>query len=127
MDKNEILTSIAKRGNGEIYLGVVGAVRTGKSTFIKRFIENLVVPYIIDEYEKKRCLDEIPQSAQGKAIMTTEPKFVPSNGANIEVQDFTANIKLVDCVGYVVPGATGYEDEMGNPRMVKTPWVMLNK
>lgn len=123
MDKNNILTSIAKRGNGEIYLGVVGAVRTGKSTFIKRFIENLVVPYIIDEYEKKRCLDEIPQSAQGKTIMTTEPKFVPSNGANIEVQDFTANVKLIDCVGYVIPGASGYEDEMGNPRMVKTPWT----
>ncbi len=122
MDKKNILTSIAKRGNGEIYLGVVGAVRTGKSTFIKRFIENLIVPFIDDEYEKKRCLDEIPQSAQGKAIMTTEPKFVPSNGANILVQDFTANVKLIDCVGYVIPGATGYEDELGNPRMVKTPW-----
>ena len=80
MDKKELLSSIAARGNGEIYLGVVGSVRTGKSTFIKRFIENLVVPNIHDEYEKKRCLDEIPQSAQGKTIMTTEPKFVPSNG-----------------------------------------------
>ena len=123
MDKNNVLTSIAKRGNGEIYLGVVGAVRTGKSTFIKRFIENLVVPNIADEYEKKRCLDEIPQSAQGKTIMTTEPKFVPSNGANIEIQDFTANIKLIDCVGYVIPGSNGYEDDLGNPRMVKTPWT----
>jgi len=123
MDKNKILTSIAKRGNGEIYLGVVGAVRTGKSTFIKRFIENLVVPNISDEYEKKRCLDEIPQSAQGKTIMTTEPKFVPSNGANIQVNEFTANIKLIDCVGYVIPGSNGYEDDMGNPRMVKTPWT----
>ena len=123
MDKNNILTSIAKRGNGEIYLGVVGAVRTGKSTFIKRFIENLVVPYIIDEYEKKRCLDEIPQSAQGKTIMTTEPKFVPSNGAKIEINELTANIKLIDCVGFVIPGSNGYEDDMGNPRMVKTPWT----
>lgn len=126
MDKNKILKSIAKRGNGEIYLGVVGAVRTGKSTFIKRFIENLVVPNISDEYEKKRCLDEIPQSAQGKTIMTTEPKFVPSNGAKIEINELTANIKLIDCVGFVIPGSNGYEDDMGNPRMVKTPWVSLN-
>lgn len=123
MDKKNLLESIAKRGNGEIYLGVVGAVRTGKSTFIKRFIENLVVPNIEDEYEKKRCLDEIPQSAQGKTIMTTEPKFVPSNGAVIKVGEFTTNIKLIDCVGYVIPGASGYEDNMGNPRMVKTPWT----
>ena len=122
MEKNDIIESIAKRGNGEIYLGVVGAVRTGKSTFIKRFIENIVVPNIADEYEKKKCLDEIPQSAQGKTIMTTEPKFVPSNGATIKVEEFETNIKLVDCVGYVIPGSNGYEDEDGNPRMVKTPW-----
>lgn len=122
MDKKELLQSMAKRGNGEIYLGVVGAVRTGKSTFIKRFIENLVVPSITDEYEKKRCLDEIPQSAQGKTIMTTEPKFVPSNGAKIKVDDFEAEIKLVDCVGYVIPNAIGFEDADGNPRMIKTPW-----
>ena len=122
MDKKELLSSIAKRGNGEIYLGVVGAVRTGKSTFIKRFIENLVVPSITDEYERKRCLDEIPQSAQGKTIMTTEPKFVPSNGAKIKVDDFEADIKLVDCVGFVIPNAVGYEDVDGNPRMIKTPW-----
>ena len=119
MDKKELLSSIARRGNGEIYLGVVGAVRTGKSTFIKRFIENLVVPSISDEYEKKRCLDEIPQ---GKTIMTTEPKFVPSNGAKIKVDDFEADIKLVDCVGFVIPNALGYEDADGNPRMIKTPW-----
>ena len=123
MDKTQVIESIAKRGNGEIYLGVVGAVRTGKSTFIKRFIENLVVPNIKDDYEKKHCLDEIPQSAQGKTIMTTEPKFVPSNGATIEVNEFETSIKLIDCVGYVIPGANGYEDEMGNPRMVKTPWT----
>lgn len=122
MDKKELLQSVAKRGNGEIYLGVVGAVRTGKSTFIKRFIENLVVPSITDEYERKRCLDEIPQSAQGKTIMTTEPKFVPSNGAKIKVDDFEASIKLVDCVGYVIPNAVGFEDQDGNPRMIKTPW-----
>ncbi len=122
MEKEQILSSISKRGNGEIYLGVVGAVRTGKSTFIKRFIENLVVPNITDEYEKKHCLDEIPQSAQGKTIMTTEPKFVPSNGATIKINEFSTNIKLVDCVGYVIPDATGFEDEDGNPRMVKSPW-----
>lgn len=122
MKDNKILESISKRGNGEIYLGVVGAVRTGKSTFIKRFIENLIVPHIEDEYEKKHCLDEIPQSAQGKTIMTTEPKFVPSNGANIKVENFQTNIKLIDCVGYIIPGSNGYEDENGNPRMVKTPW-----
>ena len=122
MKNNKIIESISKRGNGEIYLGVVGAVRTGKSTFIKRFIENLVVPNIGDEYEKKRCLDEMPQSAQGKTIMTTEPKFVPSNGANIKVDEFTTNIKLIDCVGYIIPGCNGYEDENGKQRMVKTPW-----
>ena len=122
MEKENIISSIAKRGNGEIYLGVVGAVRTGKSTFIKRFIENLVVPNITDDFDKKKCLDEIPQSAEGKTIMTTEPKFVPSNGATIKVDNFETNIKLVDCVGYVIPGSNGYEDEDGNPRMVKTPW-----
>ena len=122
LEKKELLESIAKRGNGSIYLGVVGAVRTGKSTFIKRFIENLVVPNITDEYEKKHCLDEIPQSAGGKTIMTTEPKFVPSNGAEVNVGEFKTNIKLVDCVGFVIPGSNGYEDEDGNPRMVKTPW-----
>ena len=122
MEKEKIISSIAKRGNGEIYLGVVGAVRTGKSTFIKRFIENLVVPNITDEYEKKRCLDEIPQSAQGKTIMTTEPKFVPSQGAIIKINEFETNIKLVDCVGYVIPDANGFVDEDGNPRMVKSPW-----
>ncbi len=122
MEKEKIISSIATRGNGEIYLGVVGAVRTGKSTFIKRFIENLVVPNITSDFDKKKCLDEIPQSAEGKTIMTTEPKFVPSNGATIKVDTFETNIKLVDCVGYVISGANGYLDEEGNPRMVKTPW-----
>ncbi len=122
MNKEQIISAISKKGNGEIYLGVVGAVRTGKSTFIKRFIENLVVPSIEDEYEKKKCLDEMPQSAEGKTIMTTEPKFVPSSGAEIKVNEFKTNIKLVDCVGYVVPEANGFVDEDGNPRMVKSPW-----
>ena len=122
MDKKEILGSISYKGNGEIYLGVVGAVRTGKSTFIKRFIENLVIPNIEDEITRKRCLDEIPQSASGKTIMTIEPKFVPSSGAVIKIDDFETNIKLVDCVGYVINGAVGFEDNEGNPRMIKTPW-----
>ncbi len=121
MEKSEIIKSISSRTNGDIYLGVVGAVRTGKSTFIKKFIETLVLPNIEDEYERKRCLDEIPQSAQGKTIMTTEPKFVPSNAAKIKIDDFDTNIRLVDCVGYVIDGCKGYEDENG-PRMVKTPW-----
>ena len=122
MNKKDIIESISVKGNGEIYLGVVGAVRTGKSTFIKKFIESLVVPYIEDEDSKKRCLDEIPQTAQGKTIMTIEPKFIPSSGCLIKVDEFETQIKLVDCVGYVIPEAKGYEDEFGNPRMVKTPW-----
>ena len=121
MEKYDIIKDISERTKGDIYLGVVGAVRTGKSTFIKKCIENLVVPNIIDEYEKKRCLDEIPQTAQGKTIMTIEPKFVPSNGAKIQIEDFSANIRLIDCVGYVIDAAKGYEDENG-PRMVRTPW-----
>ncbi len=122
MEKKEIIESISKRGNGCIFLGVVGAVRTGKSTFIKKVIETLVVPNIANESDKKICLDEIPQSSAGKTIMTTEPKFVPSNGANIKIDEFETNIKLIDCVGYVVDGANGFQDELGNPRLVKTPW-----
>ena len=87
MDKTQILQSLGKKSNGEIYLGVVGAVRTGKSTFIKKCIETLILPYIDDEIEKKRCMDEIPQTASGKTIMTIEPKFVPSNGANVNIKD----------------------------------------
>ena len=121
MEKTDIIKSISNRTGGDIYLGVVGAVRTGKSTFIKKVIETLVVPNIEDEYEKKRALDEIPQSAQGKTIMTTEPKFVPSQAATVHIDEVEAKIRLVDCVGYVIPNAKGYEDENG-PRMVKTPW-----
>ena len=122
MEKKEIIENISIRGNGCIFLGVVGAVRTGKSTFIKKVIENLVIPNIKDENDKKMCLDEIPQTAQGKTIMTTEPKFVPSNGATIKIDEFETNIKLIDCVGYVSEGANGFKDELGNPRLVKTPW-----
>lgn len=127
MDKKEIIKSLSKKSNGEIYLGVVGAVRTGKSTFIKKCIETLILPNIDNELDKRRCMDEIPQTASGKTIMTIEPKFVPTTGATINIDGLKANIKLVDCVGYVTPESLGSEDEMGNPRMVKTPWVMLNK
>ena len=121
MEKIDVIKSITKRSGGDIYLGVVGAVRTGKSTFIRKFMENLVVPNIEDEYERKRCLDELPQAAAGKTIMTTEPKFVPATAAKIKIEDFNANIRMIDCVGYVVPAAKGYEDENG-PRLVMTPW-----
>lgn len=121
MDKQEIIKNIAKRSGGDIYLGVVGAVRTGKSTFIKRMVETLIVPHIEDEYERKRALDEIPQSAAGKTIMTTEPKFVPNNTAKIKIDEVTCNIRLIDCVGYMIEKALGATDENG-PRMVKTPW-----
>ena len=121
MDKQEIIKNIATRTGGDIYLGVVGGVRTGKSTFIKKVIENLVVPNIEDEYERKRTLDEIPQSASGKTIMTIEPKFVPNNAAKIKIDDFSCNIRLIDCVGYLIKNAKGAEDENG-PRMVKCPW-----
>lgn len=121
MDKNEIIKNIGQRTGGDIYLGVVGGVRTGKSTFIKKMVETLIIPNIPDEFEKKRCLDEIPQSAAGKTVMTTEPKFVPNNAISINVDDFSCKIRLIDCVGYIIKNAKGIEDENG-PRMVKTPW-----
>ncbi len=121
MDKKDIIKNIAQRSGGDIYLGVVGAVRTGKSTFIKKMVETLIVPNMEDEFEKKRTLDEIPQSASGKTIMTTEPKFIPNSPAKIKIDDFTCNIKLIDCVGYMIENAIGATDENG-PRMVKTPW-----
>lgn len=121
MDKQELIKNIATRTGGDIYLGIVGGVRTGKSTFIKKVLETLVVPNIEDEYERKRALDEIPQSASGKTIMTIEPKFVPNNAAKIKIDDFTCNMRLIDCVGYLIKNAKGAEDENG-PRMVKCPW-----
>ena len=121
MDKKDIIKNIAIRTGGDIYLGVVGAVRTGKSTFIRRFMENIVIPNIADEFEKKRALDELPQAASGKMIMTTEPKFVPANAAKIMIDDFSANVKMIDCVGYVINDAKGVDDENG-PRYVMTPW-----
>ncbi|MFC0214866.1 stage IV sporulation protein A [Paenibacillus chartarius] len=122
MEKVDIFKDIAERTGGDIYLGVVGAVRTGKSTFIKRFVESVVLPNIQNEADRIRATDELPQSAAGRTIMTTEPKFVPNNAVQISVAEgLNVNVRLVDCVGYTVEGAKGYEDENG-PRMINTPW-----
>lgn len=122
MEKFNIFAEIAERTGGSIYLGVVGPVRTGKSTFIKRFMDLLVMPNINDPYVKERTKDELPQSGAGKIITTTEPKFVPDEPIEITLQDnLKFMVRLVDCVGYTVPGAKGYLDE-DMPRMVMTPW-----
>lgn len=122
MEKVDIFKDIAERTGGDIYLGVVGAVRTGKSTFIKRFMESVVLPNIQNEADRLRATDELPQSAAGRTIMTTEPKFVPNNAVQLNVAEgLNVNVRLVDCVGYVIEGAKGYEDENG-PRMINTPW-----
>ncbi len=122
LEKVDIFKDIAERTGGDIYLGVVGAVRTGKSTFIKKFMELVVIPNIENDSDRQRAQDELPQSAAGRTIMTTEPKFVPNQAVSIQVDDgLEVNIRLVDCVGYTVPGAKGYEDENG-PRMINTPW-----
>lgn len=122
MEKIDIFKDISKRTNGDIYLGIVGAVRTGKSTFIKRFMELVVLPNMEDEGERARAHDELPQSAAGKTIMTTEPKFVPNQAVSLNVEEgLDVNVRLVDCVGYAVEGAKGFEDENG-PRMIHTPW-----
>ncbi len=122
LERVDIFKDISKRTNGDIYLGVVGAVRTGKSTFIKKFMEKVVLPNITDESERVRAQDELPQSAAGKTIMTTEPKFVPNQAVSVQVDEgLDVNVRLVDCVGYAVNGAQGFEDENG-PRMIHTPW-----
>ncbi|MFZ4452268.1 stage IV sporulation protein A [Salibacterium aidingense] len=122
MEKVDIFKDIAERTGGDIYLGVVGPVRTGKSTFIKKFMELVVLPNMGSEADKARATDELPQSAAGRTIMTTEPKFVPNNAVSLEVEEgLEVNVRLVDCVGYAVEGAKGYEDENG-PRMINTPW-----
>ena len=119
---NNIYSDIAKRTGGNIYLGVVGPVRSGKSTFISRLMNTLVLPNIPDEYRRSRANDELPQSSAGKTIMTTEPKFVPEEAVTVELDDgVKMNVRLIDCVGYIVPGAIGYI-ENDAPRMVMTPW-----
>ena len=122
MERIDIFKDISKRTNGDVYLGIVGAVRTGKSTFIKKFMELVVLPNIVDESERARAHDELPQSAAGKTIMTTEPKFVPNQAVTVNVEEgLDVNVRLVDCVGYAVDSAKGFEDENG-PRMIDTPW-----
>lgn len=122
MEGTNIYDTIAQRTQGDIYIGVVGPVRTGKSTFIKRFMDTLVIPNIESSYRRERATDELPQSAAGRTIMTTEPKFIPEQAVTITV-DGTAsmNVRMIDCVGYIVPSSLGYIEDNA-PRMVKTPW-----
>ena len=122
MANTNIYSDIAARTDGDIYIGVVGPVRTGKSTFIKKFMETLVIPNIRNEYDRKRALDEMPQSATGKTVMTTEPKFIPDEAVQISLENgVTLSVKMIDCVGYIVPDALG-NTENDKPRMVMTPW-----
>jgi len=130
MDINNLTTNkdydlykdIQERCGGEIYMGIVGPVRTGKSTFIKRFMDLMVLPNMTDEHSKKRAQDELPQSSGGKTITTTEPKFIPKEAAEIRLaEDLAVNVRLIDCVGYMVNGAVGHMEE-NQERMVKTPW-----
>ena len=122
MDKAQLYQDIAKRTQGDIYIGVVGPVRTGKSTFIKRFAELMLLPNIENEFIKARVIDELPQSGAGRTVMTTQPRFVPSESVEIHLdENVTCSVRLVDCVGYVVPDAAGLK-ENGETRMVTTPW-----
>ena len=121
MESLKIYEDIKERTGGDIYLGVVGPVRCGKSMFISRFMQNLVIPNIDNKQQKDRAIDELPQSAEGKTIMTTQPKFVPEKAVDIKVDNVEMKVRLVDCVGYLVNGAMGHE-ENEKPRLVKTPW-----
>jgi len=121
MDYSNIYSDIVLRTHGDIYLGVVGPVRVGKSTFISKFMQNLVLPNISNANVKARAIDEMPQSAEGKTIMTTQPKFVPNEAVSITVNKIKMNVRLIDCVGYFVPEAQG-NIENNKPRLVKTPW-----
>lgn len=122
MEENNIYNDIAQRTQGDIYIGVVGPVRTGKSTFIKRFMDEMVLPNIEGEYQRERAMDEMPQSSAGRTIMTTEPKFIPEDAIDIVMPDQAHfRVRMIDCVGYIVPSSLGYiEDDQ--PRMVRTPW-----
>ncbi len=119
---NSIYSDVAKRTKGDIYIGVVGPVRTGKSTFIKKFMDTIVIPNIEDEYQRERAQDELPQSAAGRTIMTTEPKFIPNEAVKISLDKNTDfRVRLIDCVGYIVDSAMGHTED-DHPRMVSTPW-----
>ena len=122
MGDNKIYRDIAERTGGDIYIGVIGPVRTGKSTFIKQFMETLVIPNMSSKYKVERATDEMPQSAAGRTIMTTEPKFIPEEAIEIDLDDAASfRVRMIDCVGYIVPSSLGYI-ENNAPRMVKTPW-----
>lgn len=122
MAKSSIYEDIAARTGGDIYIGIVGPVRSGKSTFIKQFMDKLVMPNIEEDYSRERANDELPQASSGRTIMTTEPKFIPEKGVKINIDNTASmNVRLIDCVGYIVPSALGYI-ENDQPRMVKTPW-----
>ena len=122
MSDHSIYHEIAARTGGDIYIGVVGPVRTGKSTFIKRFMESLVIPNIESGYSRERARDEMPQSAAGKTVMTTEPKFIPDEAVTIVLDgNASLRVRMIDCVGYIVSDALGTA-ENGKPRMVRTPW-----
>ena len=122
MSNSSIYKSISERTGGDIYIGVVGPVRSGKSTFIRRFMEELVIPNIAQSYMRERTVDELPQASAGRTIMTTEPKFIPEEAVAVSLDDTAAvNIRMIDCVGYIIPPAVGYI-ENGEPRMVRTPW-----
>ena len=118
----DIYKDIAERTQGDIYIGVVGPVRTGKSTFIKKFMESMVIPNISNDFARERANDELPQSAAGRTIMTTEPKFIPAEAVSIKLdENISCSVRLIDCVGYIVPSALGHI-ENDEPRMVMTPW-----
>ena len=122
MERYDIYKDIAKRTGGEIYIGVVGPVRTGKSTFITRVMEKLVLPNMDDRYKREIATDEMPQSGSGRTVMTTQPKFVPADAVRVVFHDNLAvNMRLIDCVGYMVDGALGGAED-GRERMVRTPW-----
>ena len=122
MEAHQIYEDIARRTGGDIYIGVVGPVRTGKSTFIKRFMETLVIPRIEDPYMRQRARDELPQSGSGKTVMTAEPKFVPEEAVRVEAEGSSFSVRLIDCVGYMIPGALGQTEADGRERLVTTPW-----